>query len=96
VKESTMIAIYSSIEVLRDINRAIGAKINGYDYFKEELLNEIGYLPIHESYYDTIIGVLKEFDGEFEVKELVEVKINEDGSEELVFRNVDKSQLFTK
>jgi len=91
-----MMAIHSSIEVLRDINRAIGAKINGNDYFNDELLNQIGYLPIHESYYDTIIGVLKEFDGEFEVKELVEVKINEDGSEELVFRNVDKSQLFTE
>jgi len=91
-----MMAIHSSIEVLRDINRAIGVKINGNDYFNDELLNQIGYLPIHESYYDTIIGVLKEFDGEFEVKELVEVKINEDGSEELVFRNVDKSQLFTE
>jgi len=87
--------IFADTNTLTRIEREIAARLE-CPYASHEWIAENGYLPIHESYYETIIGVLKEFDDEFEVKELVEVKINEDGSEELVFRNVDKSQLFTE
>jgi hypothetical protein len=87
--------IFADTNTLTRIECEIAARLE-CPYVSHEWIAENGYLPIHESYYNTIIGVLKEFDGEFEVKELVEVKVNDDGSEELVFRNVDKSQLFTE
>jgi hypothetical protein len=89
------LGIFGNSETLLRLEKRL-SEVFGEPYCESVFIQTYRYLPIHESYYDTIIGVLKEFDGEFEVKELVDVKINEDGSEELVFRNVDKSQLFTE
>jgi len=89
------LGIFGNSETLLRLEKRL-SEVFGEPYCETAFIQTNGYLPIHESYYNTIIGVLKEFDGEFEVKELVEVKINEDGSEELVFRKVDKSQLFAK
>jgi len=83
-----MTAIHSSIEVLRDINRAIGAMINGNDYFEEELLTEIGYLPIHESYEAQIMQVLQEFAGRYEIKRAVFSVPDDEGNVTITWEKV--------
>jgi hypothetical protein len=87
------LCVFSNRETLFSLEKRL-SEVFGAPYCESVFIQTYGYLPIHEFYYDTIIGVLREFDGEYEVKELVEVKINNDGSEELVFRKVDKAQLF--
>jgi len=85
--------IFAEVNALIEIERGIAARL-GYTYSSHEWIAENGCLPIHESYQDTVVSVLKEFNGVYQIKELVEVKINDNGSEEIIFRNVDKNQFF--
>jgi len=87
------LCVFSNHETLLSIERRL-SEVFGEPYCESDFIRAYGYLPIHESYQDTVLSVLKEFNGVYQIKELVEVKIKDDGSQEIIFRNVDKHQFF--